>query len=69
MLELIFKNRIPQHEKSNDRTTKEFHVKNWEKKTLHGFSLQNKSFVTRVYNSVLCNAGTSSEYLPIQISI
>ena len=34
MLELIFKNRIPQHEKSNDRTTKEFHVKNWKKKNI-----------------------------------
>ena len=28
LLELVFKNRILQHEKFNDRTKKEFHVKN-----------------------------------------
>ena len=37
MLELDFKNRIPQNKKSNDRTKKEFYVKNRKKNTLHGF--------------------------------
>ena len=41
MLEFIFKNRIPQHEKSNDWIKKEFHVKNQKEKTLPGFSIQN----------------------------
>ena len=41
MLELVFKNRILQHEKFNDRTKTEFHVKFRKQKTLDGFSVQN----------------------------
>ena len=45
MLELVFKNIIPQHEKSNDRTKMKFHVENQKQNQkqniLYGFSLQN----------------------------
>ena len=41
ILELVYQNRIPQHEKSNKRITKELHMKNRKQKTLQEFSLQN----------------------------